>query len=86
VPEKVLTNMTTAMLTSRDFVDTIAVEMACGIDVAVESWMAAMESALTNPELTTIGRINAAKELLETYKRLTGKTQLQLRREWCPED
>jgi hypothetical protein len=69
--------MATAVITSRDFVDAIAVEVASKIDVAVESWMAEMELALNDPALTTLGRINAAKEVLAQYKSLTGKQQLQ---------
>jgi hypothetical protein len=69
--------MATAVITSRDFVGAIAVEVASKIDVAVESWMAEMEQALNDPALTTLGRINAAKELLAQYKSLTGKQQLQ---------
>jgi hypothetical protein len=69
--------MATAVITSRDFVDAIAVEVATKIDVAVESWMAEMEQALNDPALTTLGRINAAKEVLAQYKSLTGKQQLQ---------
>lgn len=72
--------MATAVITSRDFVDAIAVEVASKIDVAVESWMAEMEQALNDAALTTLGRINAAKEVLAQYKRLTGKQQLQSHR------
>ena len=72
--------MATAIITSRDFIDAIAVEVATKIDVAVESWMAAVEQALNDPALTTLGRMNAAKEVLDQYKNLTGKQQLQSRR------
>jgi len=72
--------MATAIITSRDFVDAIAMEIASKIDVAVESWMAAMEQALNDPALTTLGRMNAAKEVLTQYKNLTGKQQLQSRK------
>jgi hypothetical protein len=72
--------MATAVITSQDFVDAIAVEMASKIDVAVESWMAEVELALNDPALTTLGRMNAAKEVLDQYKNLTGKKQLQSRR------
>ena len=72
--------MATAVITSRDFVGAIAVEVASKIDVAVESWMAEMEQALNDPALTTVGRINAAKEVLAQYKSLTGKQQLQSHR------
>ena len=72
--------MATAIITSRDFVDAIAVEVATKIDVAVESWMAAIEQALNDPALTTLGRMNAAKDVLAEYKNLTGKQQLHSRR------
>jgi hypothetical protein len=72
--------MATAVITARDFVDTIAVEVASKIDVAVESWMADVELALNDPALTTLGRMNAAKGVLDQYKNLTGKKQLQSRR------
>ncbi len=72
--------MATAAITTRDFIEAFAAELAGGIDAAVETWMAAMESALTDPELTTLGRMNAAKDLLEHYKNLTGKKQLRPRR------
>ena len=79
--------MATAAITSRDFVEVIAAKLASGIDVAVESWMAAVEHALTDPELTTLGRMNAAKEVLEGYKNLTGKKKdLRTRSSWIPED
>jgi len=72
--------MATASITSRDFVNAIAVEVATKIDVAVESWMAEVEQALNDPALTTLGRMNAAKGVLEQYKHLTGKQQLQSRK------
>jgi hypothetical protein len=72
--------MATSLITSRDFVNAIAVEVATKIDVAVESWMAEVEQALNDPALTTLGRMNAAKDVLSQYKNLTGKQQLQSRR------
>ncbi len=72
--------MATVVITARDFVDTIAVEVASKIDVAVESWMAEVELALNDPALTTLGRMNAAREVLDQYKSLTGKKQLQSRK------
>ena len=73
-------------LRSRDFVDAIADEVAFGVDVAVESWMAEIDRALNRSDLTTLGRMNAAKEILTHYKNLTGKKVLQPRRPWVPED
>jgi len=72
--------MATAVITSQDFVNAIALEVASKIDVGVGSWMAGVENALNDPALTTLGRMNAAKEVLAQYKILTGKQQLQSRK------
>lgn len=65
----------TAMPT--DFVKVVAAEMAHGVEVAVERWLAQVELALTDRELTSLGRLNAVHEVLQDYKRLTGKVQLK---------
>ena len=72
--------MATASIATQQFVEVIAAEIAAGVEVAVESWMAQMEQALTDPQLTTLGRMNAAREVLENYKRLSGRSLLQCRR------
>lgn len=61
----------------RDFIDALAAELASGIDAAVECWMVQLESALENPRLTTLGRMQAVREILDRYKGMTGKTQLE---------
>ncbi len=63
-----------------DLVDVIADEMAAGVDRAVECWMSQIEQALTDVNLTSLGRLNAVREVLDNYKLLTGKVQLQGRR------
>ena len=65
---------------SRELVNTIAEEAALGVATAVECWMAEIEQALTDTHLTTLGRLNAVKEILNNYKRLTGKDHLHCRR------
>lgn len=72
--------MATATITNQQFVDAIAAEMAYGVDVAVESWMAEIDAAMNDLQLTTLGKMNAIKRILENYKRVTGKTQLVVRR------
>jgi hypothetical protein len=62
-----------------EFVETVAAEMASQVGAAVEYWMAQFESVFSDSRLTTLGRVYAAKEILDHYKRLTGKTQLQQR-------
>jgi hypothetical protein len=63
-----------------DVIDVIAAEMAIGVERAVECWMSEIEQALTDIHLTSLGRLNAVSEILNEYKRLTGKAQLKDRR------
>jgi len=60
-----------------NLVEVIASEMAVGVDRAVECWMSQIEHALTDVHLTSLGRLNAVREILDEYKHLTGKVQLQ---------
>lgn len=62
-----------------DIVDAIAGEMAVGVDRAVECWMSEIDQALTDMHLTSLGRLNAVREIVDEYKRLTGKVQLKSR-------
>ncbi len=71
--------MATPSLTSV-FVQTVASELACGVDRAVECWMAEIESALKDQRLTTLGRMNAIREIVDRYKRTVGKKQLERRK------
>ncbi len=64
----------------RDFINAVAAELSLGIDAAVECWMVQLEAALENPRLTTLGRMNAVREIVDRYSTATGKTQLQCAR------
>ncbi len=68
--------MATTILAT-DFVNVVATEMARGVEIAVECWLGQIEKALTDRHLTTLGRLNAIQEVLQDYKRLTGKQQLK---------
>jgi hypothetical protein len=65
---------------SSKLVDVIATEIASGVETAVEYWMAQIDRIFEDTHLTTLGRLNAVADVLERYKRLTGKTQLEWRR------
>ena len=65
---------------NRDLVQVIAEEMAYGVETAVECWMTRIDLALTDIHLTTLGRLNAVREIVDSYKNLTGKTQFDCRR------
>jgi hypothetical protein len=60
-----------------NLIEVIASEIAVGVDRAVECWMSQIEHALTDVHLTSLGRLNAVREILDEYKHLTGKVQLQ---------
>jgi hypothetical protein len=67
------------MATTEQLVDSIAQELAYGIDTAVECWMSQVDQALTDRQLTTLGRLNAVLEVMNQYKLVTGKSQLNCR-------
>jgi hypothetical protein len=59
-------------------VEIVAGEIALAVDGATELWMAEFESVLENRELTTLGRLQAVRDIVDTYKRHTGKKHLRL--------
>jgi len=65
---------------SEDVRDVIASEMSHGVERAVECWMAQIDEALNDSQLTSLGRLNAVTDIVSRYKYLTGKTQLAGRR------
>ena len=65
---------------TEELVKTIAAEMASQVAVAVEYWMEQFDRVFNDPRLTTLGRVHALQEILDRYKRLTGKVQLRPRR------
>ena len=72
--------MATTTVVPREIVDAIADEMAWGVERAVEYWMSQIEHALADRELTSLGRLYAVKDVVERYRELTGKTELEARR------
>jgi hypothetical protein len=72
--------VSTMVAIPREIVDVIADEMAGGVDRAVECWMSQIEQALEDSSLTSLGRLYAVKEIVERYKQLTGKVELEARR------
>jgi len=67
--------MATLTTLPTEFVSLVATEMVRGVEAAVETWLAQVELALTDRHLTSLGRLNAVHEVLENYKRYTGKVQ-----------
>jgi len=69
-----------AIATSTDVIDLIAAEIAIGVERAVECWMSQIDQVLTDGHLTSLGRLNAIRTLVDEYKFSTGKLQLKDRR------
>ena len=65
---------------NRELVRVIAEEMAYGVETAVECWMTQIELALADTRLTTLGRLQAVREVVENYKHLTGRVEFNCRR------
>lgn len=63
-------------IVQRDFVDLVAQEMSHGVEKAVDCWMSQIEDAATDARLTGLDRLRAVTEILQNYKRLTGKAEL----------
>ena len=70
--------MATAAL-NRDVVLALAEEMARVVQTAVDCWMTEIDLALSDNRLTTLGRLNAVREIVENYKHLTGQVRLDCR-------
>jgi hypothetical protein len=65
---------------NRELIRVIAEEMASGVETAVDCWMTKIDLALTDMHLTTLGRLNAVREIVESYKHLTGRIEFDRRR------
>ena len=59
----------------QDLIRVIAEEMSSGVETAVELWMTQIDSALTDTQLNTLGRLSAVHQIVQNYKLLTGKVQ-----------
>jgi hypothetical protein len=58
--------MTTAA--SQQFIDAVSAEVCAGIDRAVGFWMSRIEDVLQDSRLTTLGRLQAVKDVVGTYR------------------
>ncbi len=55
------------VVTDRELIEAVIVEMQDGIERAVGFWMTQIEQALRDPALTTLGRMNAVQEVVNRY-------------------
>lgn len=59
---------TSAAAVNRDLIEAVSAEMCAGIDCAVGFWMSQIEDVLEDSRLTTLGRLQAIKEVLGAYR------------------
>lgn len=57
-----------SLANDKALVEAVAAEMSEGIECAVNFWMTQIEGALSDPRLTTLGRMDAVQEILRHYR------------------
>ena len=67
--------MSKTTISAQEFIDMVAAEMSAGVCVAVDSWMTQVEQALNDPRLTTMGRMNSVKKVIDQYRGMKGGCQ-----------
>jgi hypothetical protein len=55
-------------------IEAVINEMSEGIESAVGFWMEQIENALGDPHLTTLGRLNAVRAIVQQYRHSTTET------------
>ncbi|HET7441906.1 MAG TPA: hypothetical protein VFJ47_11445 [Terriglobales bacterium] len=65
---------------NREFIEAVAAEMSHGIHAALACWMGKIERVMENNTFTTLGRLQAVKEIIAEYKNVIGQSQLDCRR------
>lgn len=58
----------------RELIAAVVAEMAAGIDCALEFWMGQIEAVFEDSQMTTLGRVQAVKEILNQYRMSRGST------------
>jgi hypothetical protein len=52
----------------RELIEAVAAEVSFGIDRAVSFWMSQIDEVLQDSRLTTLGRLQAVKDLVSSYR------------------
>ena len=64
-----------AAAAEKEFVELVAEQVACGVDEAVDRWMAEFDSVLQDPHLTTLGRLQAMSAIVARYRVLRNHSE-----------
>jgi hypothetical protein len=52
----------------RELIQAVVAEMAAGIDCALQFWMAQIEAVYEDNHMTSLGRLQAIKDILANYR------------------
>jgi hypothetical protein len=58
----------------RELIEAVVAEMSDGIDCALGFWIGQIENALGDPHLTTLGRLNAVRSIVQQYRNRATET------------
>lgn len=67
--------MAATALTREELLSTIVMELASGIDAALEHWMARIEQVLQDPRYTPQEKLSSLREILTEYRLITADEQ-----------
>lgn len=57
-----------------ELIEAVVAEMSQGIECALGFWMGQIENALGDPQLTTLGRLNAVRAIVQQYHHSSTET------------
>lgn len=59
-------------------IEAVVAEMSQGIECALGFWMGQIEQALSDPQLTTLGRLYAVRAIVLEYRHSTTETGIRV--------
>ena len=71
--------MSSKVAVEKEFVDTIAEQVASCVDDAVERWMAEFDSVLQDSHLPPLGKLQAITAIVARYRHLHGQGESPVR-------
>ena len=57
-----------SVASDHELIEAVIAEMSLGIECALGFWMGQIEHALGDPELTSLGRLNAVRAIVHNFR------------------
>ena len=67
-----------SVASDRELIEAVVNEMSAGIECALGFWMGQIETALEDPRLTTLGRLNAIRAVMQEYRYSTVEKEVRV--------